>query len=55
MYRCTHINNKVITTYDPNPNPNHKKVLNIAPETLTLILNITKAAAALELVLGFLV
>ena len=24
-YRCTHIDDDVITTYYPNPNPNHKK------------------------------
>ena len=37
-YRCRHIQHDVITTYYPNPNPNHKKILNVGPETLTLIL-----------------
>ena len=36
-YRCTHIQRDVITTYYPNPNPNHKRALNLGPETLHLI------------------
>ena len=27
-YRCTHIQNEVITTYYPNHNPNYKKDVN---------------------------
>ena len=38
IYTCTCINDDVITQYNPNPNPNHKKILNVGPETLTLIL-----------------
>ena len=43
MYRCRHIEQKVTTTYYPNPNPNHKKNLNEGLQTLTLILTLQSA------------
>ena len=37
-HRCRHIKSDVTTSYYPNRNPNPKRVLNVGPETLTLIL-----------------
>ena len=34
MYRCRHIEQKVTTTYYPNPNPNHKKNIKCGPKNL---------------------
>ena len=35
-YCYRHIKRDVTITYDYRPNPNHKRVLNVGPETITL-------------------
>ena len=35
-YTCRHVRRDVRTTYYPSPNPDHKRVLNVCAETLTL-------------------